>query len=212
MPACQCQGIEDLFNDKSVRRELRTYRRKGPEKTTRMLIAALQREGVQGASLLDIGGGLGALQHGLLASGAVQAVDVDASQSYITAAREEAARRGLQDRIRFLHGNFVDEAPGIDTADIVTLDRVICCYDDMHRLVDTSAEHARRFYGLVFPMDAWWSHLAMRLLNFFMRLQRTSYRGFIHPTADVEALIASHGLNRRYYARSGFWQVAVYAR
>ncbi len=60
MPACQCQGIEDLFNDKSVRRELRTYRRKGPEKTTRMLIAALQRvQGVQGASLLDIGGGLG---------------------------------------------------------------------------------------------------------------------------------------------------------
>src|SRR5512138_2760858 len=99
MPACQCQGIEDLFNDRTVRNELRTYRRKGPEKSTRMLIEALQREGVQGATLLDIGGGLGALQHGLLASGASSAVDVDASQSYILAAREEAARRGLQDRI-----------------------------------------------------------------------------------------------------------------
>ena len=212
MPACQCQGIEDLFNEKTVKRELRTYRRKGPEKTTRMLIQALQREGVQGASLLDIGGGLGALQHGLLASGAASAIDVDASQSYLIAAREEAARRGLQDRVRFIFGNFVDEAAGIDAADIVTLDRVLCCYDDMHRLVDTSAARARRLYGLVFPIDTWWSRLAMRLLNAFMALQKNQYRGFIHSTADIEKLIAGYGLTRRYYARSGFWQVAVYAR
>jgi magnesium-protoporphyrin O-methyltransferase len=177
-----------------------------------MLIQALQREGVQGATLLDIGGGLGAIQHDLLASGAVEAVDMDASQSYLLAAREEAARRGLQDRIRFLHGNFVDEAPNLSPADIVTLDRVICCYDDMHRLVDTSASRARRLYGVVFPVDAWWSRLAMRLGNLFFRLQRSNYRGFIHPTTAVEALIASHGFSRRYYARSGWWQVAVYAR
>ncbi len=104
MNCCQCQGIEDLFNDKLVSKELAAYQAKGPDKTTCMLTDALKAEGVQGLNLLDIGGGVGSVQHELLKAGANQSTDVDASQSYLRAAREEADRRGIADRVQYQHG------------------------------------------------------------------------------------------------------------
>ena len=142
MNCCQCQGIEDLFNEQLVSKELTQYRIKGPEKTTRMMIDALKTGGIQGLSLLDIGGGVGAVQHELIEAGLKHAIDVDASKSYIHAAREEATRRGIADRVSFQHGNFVDLAAQITPADIVTLDRVVCCYPDMEKLVGLSAARA----------------------------------------------------------------------
>jgi magnesium-protoporphyrin O-methyltransferase len=90
-------------------------------------------------TLLDIGGGLGGIQHALLAGGVVQATYVDASSAYMKAAREEAIRREIDEQITFLHGDFVDLAEEIPSAEIVTLDRVVCCYDDMQALVRLSA-------------------------------------------------------------------------
>ena len=208
----QCQGIEELFNDQMVNSELETYRRKGPEKTTRMLVKAIEREGVQGATLLDIGGGVGAIQHELLAAGAETAVDVDASRAYLAAARVEAQRRGLAGRVSYEYGDFVEVAGQIPPADIVTLDRVICCYDDMEKLVRLSAARARRLYGVVYPRDTGWIRLALKVLNFYFRLRGSAYRSFVHPTAAVEALIHASGLQRRYYGQSLVWQVAVFSR
>lgn len=212
MNCCQCQGIEELFNDRLVDRELLRLRARGPSKETRMLIAALEGEGIRGYSLLDIGGGLGAVQYGLLEAGCQAATDVDASQAYLRAAREEAHRRGFADRVSYQHGNFVDLAPHIPAADIVTLDRVICCYPDMEKLVSLSAARAGKLYGLVFPRDAWWMRIGFAVMNIIFRLQRSSFRIFPHPTRAVEALVASHGLQRVFYRRSSIWQVVVYAR
>ncbi len=142
MTSCQCEGIEACFNPRLAAQELEHYRKKGAARTTRRLIAALEAEGVAGRSLLDIGGGVGAIPHALLQDGASTATTVDASAAYLDVARDEAARRGLSERIRFEHGNFVDLAPDIPSADIVTLDRVICCYDDMSALVRASAARA----------------------------------------------------------------------
>lgn len=212
MTSCQCQGIEKLFNQEAVSKELDRYRRRGPDPTTRMLIAAIQAEGVQGQTLLDIGGGLGSIQHALLQSGTSRAINVDASQAYLQAARAEAQRRGLAERIRFAHGDFVDLAPQIEPAGVVTLDRVICCYHDMERLVDLSAARAERLYGVVYPRDAWWAKIGVAGINLFMRIRGNPYRGFVHPTRQVEALIARHGLTRRSYRRTLMWQVVVYGR
>ncbi|HVN52995.1 MAG TPA: class I SAM-dependent methyltransferase [Anaerolineaceae bacterium] len=209
---CQCQGIEELFDQRMVNSELEAYRRKGPEKTTRMLVNAIKQGGIQGASLLDIGGGIGAIQHELLAAGVETAVDVDASRAYLAAARSEAGRRGLAGRISYQHGDFVKIAVQIPSADIVTLDRVICCYDDMERLVSLSAARARRLYGVVYPRDTWWTRLGLKVLNFFFRLRGSAFRTFVHPTKAVEALVRATGLQRRYYAESSVWQIAVFAR
>ncbi len=212
MNCCQCQGIEELFNDQLASKELSQFRAKGPSKTTRLLTRALKEKDVRGLTLLDIGGGVGAVQYELLDAGCQSAVDVDASKAYLRAAQEEAQRRGLADRVSYQHGNFVELAPRIADADIVTLDRVICCFDDMEKLVDLSAARARQLYGVVFPRDAWWIKTGMRILNFILRLRRSSYRGFAHSTRAVEALVRSHGLKRSYYQRTLLWQVVIYSR
>ncbi len=212
MDCCQLRGIDEMFNDRLVSQELQRYRTQGPNRTTRMLIDALKARGVQGASLLDVGGGIGAIQHELLEAGCQSALDVDASQAYIHAAREEAQRRGLAERVIYRHGNFIDLADQIPEADIVTLDRVICCYPDMEHLVSLSAARARKLYGLVFPRDTWWARLGVAFMNFIFRLGRSSFRTFTHPTRAVEELVRSNGFKRQFYRQTMIWQVIVYAR
>jgi 2-polyprenyl-3-methyl-5-hydroxy-6-metoxy-1,4-benzoquinol methylase len=212
MNCCQCQGIEDLFNEKAASKELEHYRKKGPDKTTRMMTDTLQAEGVQGLSLLDIGGGVGAVQHALLAAGAQSAVDVDASHAYLKAAKQEAARRGFADQVSFQYGNFVDIAAQVPPADIVTLDRVICCYDDMEKLVSLSAARARKLYAVVYPRYTWWVKIGVQILNFFFRLRKTPFRTFAHPTQAVEKIIQENGFRKKSYQQTLFWQVAIYSR
>ena len=212
MPSCQCQGIESVFDQAEADRKLAEYRRKGPAATTRLLVEALRAAGVEGRTLLDIGGGVGALQWALLAAGARTAVSVDASSAHLATARREAQRLGLGQRVDYRLGDFVTLAGEVPAADIVTLDRGVCCYDDMPALVRLSAQHAQQLYGLVYPRDAGWIRFGVRVANGFQRLTRSAFRMFVHPTAAVEALLRENGLRRAYYRRSGLWQVVVYAR
>jgi magnesium-protoporphyrin O-methyltransferase len=212
MTNCQCQGIEIEFNTREAAQKLADYRKRGPAGTTRLLIEALQSLGVTDRTLLDVGSGIGVIQLELLKAGARSAVSVDASTAYVQAAQDEARRQGLNDRIEVHHGDFVALASGIAPADIVTLDRVICCYHDMPGLVGQSAEHARQVLAMVFPLDAAWVRLALVIENLFQRLKGSPFRAFVHPTAAVEAVLRERGLQRRSYRRSGVWQVAAYVR
>ncbi len=210
MQCCHCQGIESLFTEKAARRELRSYRRKGPTKSTRALLAALESAGVRDRSLLDIGGGVGAIQHELMQAGASGVTNVDASTAYLKAVQEEADRRGYADRATYLHGDFVDLAARVEAADIVTLDRVICCYPDMERLVGLSSARSRALYGLVYPRRTWYLKLFRQLANAYFRLRRNPFRVFLHRSEDVDAAARRSGLEPRSNGRSGIWQVAVY--
>ncbi len=211
MDCCQCEGIEGLFSTRLVASELSRYRRKGPDRATRRLVEALKSEGVLKAALLDIGGGFGAIQHELLEAGADHALSIEASSAYLKAAEEEADRRGLAGRIRHTHGDFVRLADDIPASDIVTLNRVICCYPDMPRLVGLSAARAKRLYGLVYPRDTWWVKLVLSAQNLLFRVRGNPFRTFVHPTRAVEALLSRQGLRRRFYHRTLFWQIAVFA-
>lgn len=212
MSCPQCQGIEQLFDKGLAAGELETYRKKGPARQTRLLLETIRQLGVDGRSLLDIGGGVGAIQHELFKSGARSVVNVDASSAYLAAAQEEAARLGYTNQARYLHGDFVQLADTVETVDIVTLDRVICCYPDMHTLVNLSSAHAGKIYALVFPRDVWWMRIGGRLLNLVMWIQRSGFRFFVHPFAEVDALVRSHGLQPHLRRNMGMWQVVLYAR
>jgi 2-polyprenyl-3-methyl-5-hydroxy-6-metoxy-1,4-benzoquinol methylase len=131
-----------FYNEKRAASQLRKYRENGPIASTQTLIDALKTEGIEGATLLDIGGGIGAIQHELLAAGAAHATSVDASNPYLETAREESIRRGLGDRVTYRHGDYVELAESIPPADIVTLDRVINMYPDWERLTQLSAARA----------------------------------------------------------------------
>lgn len=212
MSCCQHQGIERWFNQKVATRELSRYRRQGPNKTTRILLAALRAEEVEGKTLVDIGGGVGAIAHELLQAGASVACNVEASSAYLEAAKEEAGRRGHAGRMQFHHGDFVDLAPQVGAADIVTLDRVVCCYPDMEALVRLSAARARGAYGLVYPRDTWWIRLGFRIQNFLLSVLGNPFRIYVHPTEAVEALVRRGGLEQRFQRKTVMWQVVVYAR
>ena len=201
-----------MFDRRAADRELRQYRTVGPGGTTRLLIGALKAEGVAGMTLLDIGGGVGAIQHELLRAGVRRATAVDASSAYLDAARAEAARLGHTDRVGYHHGDFVEVAPRIEPHDIVTLDRVICCYHALEALVGLSALRARRLYGLVYPRDAWWIRAAVPAQNTVFRLVRNPFRIFVHATAAVDAIVRRHGLRPRCSRRTPFWQIVIYAR
>jgi Methyltransferase domain len=208
-----CQGVDEVFGERTARHDLERYRRRGPSKPTRRLLEALRREGIEHASVLDIGGGVGAIQHELLEDGAGRATSVEASGAYLRASRDEAARRGHGDRITYEAGDFVAIADRVEPADLVTLDRVICCYPDMEALVGRSAERARRVYGLVYPQDRWWVGLGIRCANLMMRLSRRSFRSYVHRTGAVDAVARAHGLVPKVTQRAGpVWQVAVYVR
>ncbi|HEU5347406.1 MAG TPA: methyltransferase domain-containing protein [Ktedonobacterales bacterium] len=209
---CQCQGIEQIFDSEMASRELRSYQRNGPGRTTQLLVDALRAEGVAGASLLDIGGGVGAIPLGLLASGLRSATDVDASGAYLAVARAEAQRRGYDGQVTYHHGNFVELAHTLESADIVTLDRVICCYHDMPALVKESTAKARRLYGLVYPRDDWWVRLGITAENTFLRVRRQLYRAFVHPVRAVDTIVRDAGFVQRFFHRGAIWQVVVYAR
>ena len=193
-------------------KDLKRYRKKGADKTTRLLLDALKSEGLEGMTVLDIGGGVGVLQHELLKAGAKEASSVDASSSYLEAAQEEAQRCGHLDRLSQHHGDFVELAGEISEADIVTLDRVICCYDDMERLVGLSAGRALKLYGVIYPPDHWLIKAFTWLENLYHWIKRNQFRTFAHATVAVDAVIRSAGLERCFSHETLLWHVHLYRR
>ena len=161
---------------------------------------------------LDIGGGIGAIQMALLDSGVTKVTDIDASSGYIAAARDEAEKQGRLERVHYYHGNFTDLAPVTDQADIVTLDKVICCYHDMQGLVSQSVAKARRYYGLVYPKDNFISKTLVHLANFMLKLIDRDFRGFIHETQSVDRLIRKAGFRQVSYETTLLWQIFLYKK
>jgi len=212
MDCCRAQTLDAEFGEKIAAINLREYRRRGPSRTTRLLLEALRAEGVAGRTLLDIGGGVGAISHELFRSDLAHATSVDAAGAFIDAARTEAERQGHANRMSLYQGDFVMLAADIPTADIVTLDRVICCYPDMPALVDSSVAHAKTVYGLVYPRDTWVTRHGVRLLNWYFRVRRHSFRTFIHSTESVNAHVVAQGFQVRFQQLTGLWRVVVYAR
>ncbi|HUG29011.1 MAG TPA: methyltransferase domain-containing protein [Candidatus Limnocylindria bacterium] len=208
---CNC-GCPNTFSTKDADADLKRYLKQGPDRTTRALIDAIVAEGVEGATLLDIGGGIGAIQWELLASGVARSTTVDATEAYVAAARAEAERRGYGDRTTGRAGTFEEIASEIEPVDIVTLDRVVCCDPNLAGLLASAAGHARRMVGLVYPRGTWWNRLAGRVMNAFAWLARDHTRWHLHQPADIDRILTGAGFRRREIDRTFVWQVALYVR
>lgn len=208
---CTC-GCANTFSTKDADADLRRYRTRGATPSTRALIDALVGAGVEGASVLDIGSGIGAIQLELLAAGATSAESVDATEAYVAVARDEAERRGYGERTRGRVGDFVQIADDVAPADFVTLDKVVCCYSDVAALIGRAAAHARRSIGLVYPRDTWWNRLASRVFTVVGWLTRDRQRWYLHPPSEIDGILRTAGFDRREIRRELIWQVVVYDR
>jgi magnesium-protoporphyrin O-methyltransferase len=210
-----CDGhccFDDAFGEGDAKADLRRFRTKGATGTTRLLIDGLAAGDVTGLSILDIGAGVGAVHLELLARGATTAVDVDASRAYIEAARGEADRRGVSDRVRHVKADFVAVADQLEPADLVALDRVVCCYADMPALLGRAAALTRRRLGLVYPRDTWLFRAGVALAAGWFRLTRSEFRPYAHRTAAVEAVVTGAGLRSRERQTGWIWQTVIYER
>ena len=212
MTCAHCCGAEQIFDAKGANKQLKKYLKKGPNKTTRMLISALSRENINGLSLLDIGGGVGVIQHELLKKGITQSTDVDASPAYIKSAKEIMAKNEMEDKMEFIHGDFNDVYTSLENKGIVTLERVVCCYPNVVDLINNSTAKADNYYAFIYPMDNLLSRLVNRLGDFHFRLKKSPFRSFVHSEKMMHELVQSNGFERIYHASTFPWKVAVYKR
>ncbi len=207
-----CLGADTLFNQQFAASDLNDYRKNGPSEATKLLLQALRQHPLHDLTLLDVGGGVGVLQHELVAQGVANTTDVDASSAYLQRAQEEAQRRGYVDRAHYLHGDFVQLAPQVAPADVVTLDRVICCYPDMEALVTLSADRARQFYGVIYPRENPLVRVGIALLNTYFRLRGNPFRNYLHSTARIDGIIREKGFQPIYQGKTLVWQIWLYQR
>lgn len=212
MTCPQCSGIEQYFDQKVADQDLERYLSRGPDKTTQMLIDAVKSLDLADQTLIDIGGGVGVISHELLQDGVTHAIHVEASSAYYAVAKREAERRGVADRFHYFLGNFVDLSEDIPAADIVTLDRVICCYHDVERLVDSSTKLAKSAYALVYPRDAWWTKAFTRLQNLLFKWRGSLFRVYVHPIREVDSRIRKRGFQLLSLRKTLVWEVALYRR
>jgi 16S rRNA G966 N2-methylase RsmD len=209
--AC-CTDYQTTFDRKLAETELADYRSKGLKKMTRPLVDALQKRDLHGLSLLDIGGGIGAIVFELMKTGVSSATNVEISQAYLDVFEKEAARCGLSENTQSLPGDFLDLAPQIEPADIVTLDKVICCYPDYEALVRLSIEKANKYYAFILPQDKWW----VKLVEFFeqprRRWQGKTCKTFVHPVAKIEQLVAAAGFRKIEQITQREWLIVVFEK
>jgi magnesium-protoporphyrin O-methyltransferase len=212
MSCCNNDAIEKQFDKNRVANKVNQYHSKGINKETRILVDSLKSIGIEGYSLLDIGCGFGAIGMELLDSGLATVENIEASSSFLESAKTESKKRNLIDKTKFTFGNFTEIAESVSAADIVTLDKVICCYDELEPLVKLSCEKTVKHYGVIYPRDSWWAKAAIGFENLMRKIKGNTFRVFIYSTEEVDSLIKEQGLRRVFYKSMMVWQVVIYSR
>ena len=205
-------AADTQFTRKKAAEELTRYHKKGPGPTTKLLRDALTTLGVRSRSLLDVGAGIGALTFEMLERGATRAIAVDASAAYLAAAKEEAERHPQAQSVEFVLGDFVDLEAQIPSADIVTLDRVVCCYPEYRPLLEAALRHARFAIALSYPRDRWFVRVGVWFENAVRRLASNTFRTFVHPVDDMQRLISASHFEVAKQSQTVAWAVVVYTR
>jgi 2-polyprenyl-3-methyl-5-hydroxy-6-metoxy-1,4-benzoquinol methylase len=212
MPCNCCEITDQTFNEKDAKADMKAYRRRGPAEQTRLILNAVRSLGLKDMTLLDIGGGVGAIHHELLEDMAREATHVDASSAYLTEAKAEAARRGHAEQVNFIHADFTDVAADVPQADVVTLDRVVCCYPDFRGLLKAAAGRSQRALALTYPRETWYLKFSFNIANIFQRIGRGQFRIFLHPVAEMDFLLNKQGFERVFMQRLMIWEAALYKR
>lgn len=209
---CSPKGYRWLFSERNARAEAKRYRRGGLDSTSRRIVDYLRQRGVEGRTLLEVGGGIGAIQIELLKAGATRAVSVELTPTYEQVARELLREAGLENRVERKVMDFAQSGDEVEVADIVILNRVICCYPDMPALAGEAATHTQDVLVMSFPKERWWTRTLLTLGNFGLRVARREFQVFVHPPDQILAEAERHGLHTALNMSGLFWQIAAVQR
>jgi|SRR5262245_8320816 len=209
---CAYPAADRQFDTAVAERDLRRYRKKGLDATSGLLLTGVAAHLVPGDSVLDVGGGVGVLDFELLSKGASKATLVDASPSYLEAARGEARRRDQESRVRCVAGDFVGMADTIESAEVVTMHRVVCCYPNYVSLLEQATSHSRRLLAFSYPRDRWFVRWWVVLDNLHRRIMGKEFRTFVHPPAAMERIVERAGFRRLSRSVTFVWSMDTYSR
>jgi magnesium-protoporphyrin O-methyltransferase len=184
-----------FFDPKVAQRDLRRYQRRGPDPWTRVLLSELRRQPLQGLHLLDVGGGVGVIALELADTGLAGVTLADASPAYLDVARRQVTTRYGDRRAHFVLGDFAETAPTLPDADVVTLDRVVCCYPDVDAMLWAASARARRLIAFTYPRDRWYVRAA-----------------FIHSPQHMASLLEAAGFARAAHRDSLAWSLDLFQR
>jgi len=202
----------NTFGEDEAKANLKDYRKRGPAKQTKLILEAVRSLGLKQASLLDVGGGIGTIHHELLKDVASEATHVDASSAYLKIATEEAKRLGHEAQVKFIDADFTDMADELPQVDMVTLDRVVCCYPNFRELLKAASSKSRTAVVMTYPRETWWLKMGFAIANFFQKLRNDPFRIFVHPVHEMESLLKREGLRRVSTRKLIVWEMSLYRR
>lgn len=209
---CARHGQEELFGEKRAARDARRYRKKGPDPMTRSLARRASARGIEGATVAEIGGGVGQVLLELVRAGAARGEVVELVPVYEPHARALAQEAGVADRVSFRTADLVADPGAGAPADVVVLNKVVCCTPDGVALAGTAASLARRTLVLSHPREAWWVRAAVTAVNGFLRLRGGRFRVFVHPARALEAAVEAHGLARASERSGPVFRIVAFER
>src|SRR2546430_650921 len=165
-----------------------------------------------GRTLLEVGGGIGAIQIELLRAGITRAVNIELTPTYEDAAQGLLREAGLEDRVERRVMDFADASSEVEAADIVIMNRVICCYPDMPKLAGAAAGHTREVLVVSFPKERWWTRALISVGDLALSVAPQQFQIFLHPPDKILATSDRHGLKTVSTQTSFFWEVASLRR
>ena len=205
---CNPRGCDEFFSPRFARRAAERYRKNGLDKTARLMVEFLEQRGIEGATILEIGGGVGEIQIEMLKRGAARAISLELSPAYEEEATRLLREAGLAERAeRRLH-DIAASPEAIEEADVVVLHRVVCCYPDYERLLGAAAAHAQRLLVFSYPPRNVVSRVIIGAENVLFRLLRREFRTFAHPPSAMLGVLAERGLRRTFAHHPLVWQIA----
>jgi 2-polyprenyl-3-methyl-5-hydroxy-6-metoxy-1,4-benzoquinol methylase len=209
---CSPVGYRRIFSEKRARAAATRYRVKGLDSTSRRIVDLVVSHGAKGRSVLEVGGGIGAVQIELLRAGANHAVSVELTPTYEGAAEQLLRDEGLSDSVERRVVDLVAAGADVEAADIVVMNRVICCYPDMPRLVGAAADHCRDVLTMSFPKRTWWTRVLVSAGNIGLRLTKGEFHVFLHVPGEIRSTAELHGLRALGTQRGIFWEIAAWER
>jgi 16S rRNA G966 N2-methylase RsmD len=209
---CTPRGYRWVFSERSAKMEAKRYRRRGLDGTSRRIVDFLKNQGVEGRTVLEIGGGIGAIQIELLKAGASHATSIELTPTYEEVAKQLLSEAGLSDRVERKVMDFAQAADQVEGADVVVMNRVLCCYHDMPRLAGAAADHARQTLVMTFPRGAPWIRAVLGVGNGVLWLTRRQFHLFVHPPSEIIATSQRHGLQPVVNQTGLVWTLAALGR